>query len=157
MDGNVLAFAGAALAVFLAGSGSAKGVGLAGEAASGVVTEDPDKFGQIIPLQVLPSTQGLYGLITAFLILQKIGLFTGNMVQLNTNQGWLFFASALPIAVVGYFSGVAQGRVSAAAIGIVAKRPQEFSKGIILSAMVETFAVFAVLASLLMLVFGINV
>ena len=42
--GIVYALLGAALAVLLAGAGSSIGVGIAGQAAAGVVTEDPSKF-----------------------------------------------------------------------------------------------------------------
>ena len=64
MLGTVIATIGAALAVILSGIGSACGVGMVGEAGAGVVTEDPSKFGQILVLQLLPGTQGIYGLIT---------------------------------------------------------------------------------------------
>lgn len=156
LDGTVLAVIGAALAVILAGMGSAKGVGIVGQAAAGVVTEDPDKFGQTLLLQALPGTQGIYGLLTAFVILNKIGLIGGNPVELSLAQGGAFLFAALPIAIVGYFSAVAQGKVAAAGVGIVAKRPEELAKGITFAAMVETYAVLALLATILM-VFGINV
>ena len=64
--GIVLALLGAALASFMAGIGSAIGVGMAGEAAAGVVTEDPGKFGKVLLLQLLPGTQGIYGLLLAY-------------------------------------------------------------------------------------------
>ncbi|MGE4283992.1 MAG: permease, partial [Clostridia bacterium] len=87
-NGNFLAMMGAALAVLLAGTGSAKGVGIVGEAAAGVVTEDPSKFGQALLLQALPGTQGIYGLLTAFVILNKIGVVGGTMQNLTTQQGF---------------------------------------------------------------------
>ena len=155
-SGNFLALAGAAFAVIFAGMGSAKGVGLVGEAASGLVTEDPDKFGQALLLQALPGTQGIYGLLTAFVILNRIGIVGGTAVELTGPQGFYFFAAALPIAFVGYVSGIAQGRVAASAIGMIAKRPEELAKGITFSAMVETYAVLALLASILM-IFGITI
>ena len=73
-----LALLGAALAALLAGIGSAIGVGLAGEAAAGVVTEDPSKFGKVLLLQLLPGTQGIYGLLIAFLTLSNIGILGGS-------------------------------------------------------------------------------
>jgi V/A-type H+-transporting ATPase subunit K len=155
-NGNVLALTGAALAVILAGIGSAKGVGLVGEAAAGLITEDPDKFGQTLLLQALPGTQGIYGLLTAFVILNKIGLVGGTPVVLTPQQGLLFFAAALPIAIVGLLSAIIQGRTAAAGIGIVAKRSEDLAKAIMFAAMVETYAVLALLASILM-VFGINI
>ena len=144
------------MAVLLAGAGSAKGVGMVGEAAAGLVTEDPDKFGQTLLLQALPGTQGIYGLLTAFIILNKIGIIGGTPVELTIGQGLLFFTAALPIAIVGYYSAIAQARTAAAGIGIIAKRSTELAKAITYAAMVETYAVLALLGSILM-VFGIKI
>lgn len=153
--GQVIALFGAALAVLLPGIGSAKGVGLVGQSAAGVVTEDPDKFGQTLILQALPGTQGIYGLLTGFVMMQKMGIIGGNMISLTTGQGFLMFAAAMPITFVGLFSAILQGQTAAAGVGIVAKRPEELAKGITYAAMVETYAVLALLASILM-IFGIN-
>ena len=66
-SGTNLAILGAALAAILAGMGSAKGVSMVGEATSGLLTEDPSKFGKALILEALPGTQGIYGLIVAFI------------------------------------------------------------------------------------------
>ena len=110
---------GAALAAGLAGWGSAKGVGIVGQASTGLLTEDPGKFGKALILQALPGTQGIYGLITAFIILFKIGIL-GTPVQLTVAQGGYFLMASLPIAIVGYFSAIHQGRVAAAGIHLIA-------------------------------------
>ena len=150
--GLALALAGAALATFLPCMGSAKGVGLVGKAASGVIAEDPSKFGQTLLLQALPATQGIYGLLIAFLVLLKVGMVGGDAaVELNLLNGIYILLSCLPIAVVGYFSAIHQGGVAAAGVGVVAKRPEEVSKAMIYAAMVETYAVLALLVSFLML------
>ncbi len=150
--GTALALLGAALATFLPGMGSAKGVGIVGEAASGVVAEDPSKFGQTLLLQALPATQGIYGLLIGFLVLLKVGFVGGDaQVELTFINGLYIFLSCLPIAMVGYYSAIRQGRVAAAGIGVVAKRPEEVSKAMIYAAMVETYAVLALLVSFLML------
>ncbi|MGI6485588.1 MAG: V-type ATP synthase subunit K [Tepidanaerobacteraceae bacterium] len=153
--GQVYALFGAALAVLLPGIGSAKGVGIVGESAAGVVTEDPGKFGQTLILQALPGTQGIYGLLTGFVIMQRIGLLGGNLLSISSYQGLLILGAALPIAFVGLLSAIAQGRAAAAGVGIIAKRPEELAKGITYAAMVETYAVLALLASILM-IFGIK-
>lgn len=153
--GQVLALVGAALAVFLPGIGSAVGVGIAGQSAAGVVTEDPGKFGQALILQALPGTQGIYGFITGFLIILKIGMIGGEMVAVSKEAGLLILMSALPIAVVGLLSAIYQAKTAAAGLGIIAKRPEELAKGIVFAVMVETYAVLALLASILML-FGIT-
>lgn len=154
--GQVIALIGAALAVALPGIGSARGVGLVGESASGLITEDPSKFGQSLILQALPGTQGIYGFLAGFLTIQKIGLLSGTLLDITPFQGWLIFASCMPIAIVGLMSAIYQGRVAAAAIGIISKRPEEVAKGITFAAMVETYAVLSLLATILML-FGIRI
>lgn len=152
--GNNIAFAGAALAATLACMGSAKAVGLVGEASAGLISEDPSKFGKALLLQALPATQGIYGFITAFLILFKMGVFSGSVSTLTIAQGAYFFVAALPIAVVGYVSAVKQGKVSVAGVSLLSKRPKEVGKAMTSAAMVEAFAIFALLVSLLMILFS---
>ena len=149
--GLSFAVIGAACAALFAGIGSAKGVGLVGEAAAGVVSVDPSKFSKVLILQLLPGTQGLYGLLTAILLLSRIGIIGGTPADLTLNQGLMFLAACLPIAIVGLFSGIAQGRAAAAGVGIVAKKPDQSSKGVIMAAMVETYAILALLVSILLL------
>jgi V/A-type H+-transporting ATPase subunit K len=153
MEGIVLALLGVALAVGLSGIGSAIGVGLVGQSAAGVVTEDPDKFGQTLLLQALPMTQGIYGLLTGLVIMINLGIFAGDVVELTVTEGFSMMMAALPVALVGFISAIAQGRAAAAGIGLIAKRPEEMGKAITFAVMVETFAVFAVLVSLLLLLF----
>ena len=147
--GMVYALLGAALAVLLAGSGSALGVGVAGRAAAGVVSEDPSKFAKVLIMQLLPGTQGIYGLLVGFITLSKIGLLGGGAAAIDNNTGLLILAACLPIAVVGLISGKSQGQTSAASIGIVAKKPDQFGKAMLFPAMVETYAILALLISIL--------
>lgn len=150
--GPAMAVLGAAFAAFFAGLGSARGVGIVGEAATGVVIEDPEKFGKTLILQVIPGTQGFYGFITALIILSRIGLLAGGLKELSLYQGILYFVAALPIAIIGYRSAIYQGRVAAAGIQILAKRPDKFFDGVIYAVMVETYAVIALITSILMVV-----
>lgn len=149
MSGIVWALLGAALAVVLAGCGSAYGVGVAGQAASGVVTEDPSKFAKVLVIQLLPGTQGIYGLLVAFITLSKIGLLGGSVADLSMTTGLLIFAACLPIGIVGLISAMHQGRTAVAAIGVVAKKPDQFGKAMLFPAMVETYAILALLISIL--------
>jgi len=149
MSGIVWALAGAAAAVILAGCGSALGVGAAGQAAAGVVTEDPSKFAKVLLLQLLPGTQGIYGLLVAFLTLSKIGIIGGGAADLSKETGMLIFAACLPIAIVGLVSAIHQGKTSVASIGIIAKKPDQFAKAMLFPAMVETYAILALLISIL--------
>ena len=150
-SGQNLALLGAALAAGLAGLGSARGVGLVGQAASGLLTEDPSKFGKVLILQALPGTQGIYGLITAFIILIRTGVL-GTAVELTQMQGAYFLVAALPIALVGYGSAIHQGKVAVAGVNLIAKRPDEVGKAITSASLVEIYAVFALLVSLLLII-----
>ncbi|WP_130862947.1 V-type ATP synthase subunit K [Bacilliculturomica massiliensis] len=148
-NGNTLAYLGIAIAA-IAGIGSAYGVGIAGQAANGVVAEDPGKFGQALLLQALPGTQGIYGLLIAFLIMVKIGALGGDPKDLTIMQGAALMMAGIPIGLVGIFSGIAQGKTAASGIMLISKRPEEIAKGMVYTAMVETYAVLALLISFLM-------
>ena len=141
---------GAALAAGFAGSGSAWGIGIANEAAAGVMTEDPKKFVSALILLALPGTQGIYGFLVAIFALLKIGII-GSPVTVTVWQGLTIFAACLPIAIAGFYSAIWQGKSSAASILLISKRPEQMGKAVILPAMCETYAVLGLLTSLLML------
>ena len=148
--GQFYAIFGGALAVVLAGVGSALGVAIAGQSAAGVVAEDPDKFGSVLLLQALPGTQGIYGMLIAFILMGKIGLL-GSPVDISVEQGLQLFAACLPIAILGLVSAIYQGKTASAAIAMVAKRGETAGKGLTMTVMVETYAVLALLTSILMI------
>jgi len=149
--GLLLAIAGAALAVILAGIGSAIGVGLAGQAASGVMSEDPSKFGGILLLVALPGTQGIYGFLSGFLVILKLGLISGTVLQPTVNQGWAILFACMPVAWAGFISAIHQGKVCTAGVYMVAKQPKEAVKPLVMGALVETYAVLGLLATVLLL------
>ena len=146
--GMALALLGAALAAALACIGSAKGTGIAGEAGSGLVTEDPSKSGKVMILQVIPGTQGLYGFVIFFLAYLKI---SGAGTAIDVAHGLQIVSACLPIAIGGLLSAIAQGKVAAASVNILAKKPDDWSKGMIMCIVVEFYAILCLLASFLML------
>ena len=148
--GYALGILGAGLAAFLAGIGSAKGTGIAGEAGAGLVSEDPSKFGKAMILQVIPGTQGLYGFVIWFLAFSKLS-GVADISAITVAQGLQVLAACLPIAFAGLLSGIAQGKVAAASINILAKKPDDWSKGMILCITVEFYAILSLLASFMML------
>lgn len=145
IGGLAIGILGAALAAALSGIGSAKGTGIAGEAAAGVVSEDPSKFGKAMILQVLPGTQGLYGFVVFFIAMGKL---TGNM---DFSAGMQVLSACLPIALGGLFSAMAQGKVAAASMNILAKKPDDFAKGMLFCTIVELYAIISMLASIILL------
>ncbi|MFH1406531.1 MAG: V-type ATP synthase subunit K [Candidatus Omnitrophota bacterium] len=156
MLGLAIAMLGGALAVGFAGVGSAIGIQLAGSAANGVLSEDPDKFGTMILLVALPGTQGIYGFLVSFLVIMKLGLLTGSLPTLTDIQGLQILAACLPIALAGWISAINQGKVCAAGIGVAAKKPEAMMRALIYAALVETYAVLGLVASIFFLM-GIKV
>lgn len=152
-SGTNLALLGAAFATLFAGIGSAKGVNIVAKASAGLISEDPNKFGRAFLLLALPMTQGIYGLVTSFMIIFKLGVLSGAPAVLSHADGAYFFVASLPIAFGGMFSAIKQGEVAAAGISVLAKRPEATGKSIISASLVETYAIFAVLVSLLLVLF----
>lgn len=153
--GILLGYTGVALAAALAGIGSAVGVSIAGQAASGVVSEDPDKFGKVLLMQLLPGTQGIYGLVVAILIMLKMGVF-GEGVDLNFINGFKLFAASLPIGILGLYSGIYQGKAAVAGIHLIGQRGDQSGRALTMCAAVELYAVFGLLVSLLAILLGVQ-
>ena len=151
--GLAIGLLGAGLAACMAGAGSGVGTGIAGQAGAGLVTEDPGKFGKVMILQVVPGTQGLYGLVVFFVAIMQMGLLDGTAANLTFTEGCRYFAACLPIAIGGMVSAIAQGKVAAASVNLLAKNPDHWAKGMILCITVEFYAILSLLASMMMLLF----
>ena len=151
LGGMAIALLGAGLAVGLSCVGSAKGTGIAGEAGAGLLAQNPSLSGKVMVLQLLPGTQGLYGLVVWFFALIQMGMMNGTASELTLVDGYRYFAACMPMALGGLLSAIAQGRVAAGSINILAKKPDDWSKGIILCGIVEFYAILSLLASMLML------
>ena len=149
--GLAIGFLGASLACGLSCAGSARGCGIAGEAGNGLLCEDPSAFGKVMILQVIPGTQGLYGLVVWFFALLQMGVLSGTAVGMSVADGLRVACACIPMATGCAISAPAQGRVAATAITLMAKRPNDWAKGIILCITVEFYAILCLLASFLML------
>ena len=147
--GNNLAILGAALAVVLPGFGSAKAVNMVARATAGLICEEPQKFGKSMLLQALPMTQGIYGMVVAFLIIVFSGLMGGGE-PLTVEQGFYYTFASLPIAFGGWYSALKQGEVAVAGISVLAKKPEAVGKAVISASFVELYAILALLISILL-------
>jgi V/A-type H+-transporting ATPase subunit K len=145
--GLALALFGCVLAAVPAGIGSAMGIRLVADVASGVLAEDPKKFGSLFVLVALPGTQGFYGFLGAFLAIMKLGIL-GTLAPITFWQGAQLCLACIPVGVAGYVTAIWQGKVCAAGAELVAKRASEGAKGIIFGALVETYAVLGLLATI---------
>ncbi len=149
--GFALAILGGALAVALAGIGSAIGVGISGQASNGVMSENPQIFVPLLLLTALPGTQGVYGFLIGVILMLKLGLLGEAVVKIGFYQGMGILFACLPIALAGLVSGIYQGKVCATGVYMVAKQSKDFVKPLIMAVFVEFYAVLGLLTSLLML------
>ncbi|MBQ7278491.1 MAG: V-type ATP synthase subunit K [Clostridia bacterium] len=154
--GIILATLGAVTAAIGGILGSTLGVGKAGQAAAGLVSEQPERFGNALILQLLPGTQGIYGLVVAVFIAMRAGLLPGGAVEVSVSQGLQLLFAAFPMCFGGLVSAIHQAKVSVSGINTIGKRPEEFGHCMLMASMVETYAIFSLLISML-LIFGVNV
>ena len=154
--GMALALSGAAIAAFMAGIGSSIGIGIAGRSATGVLSEKPERYGQMFIMVVLPGTQGFYGFLAAFLVMLNLNFFNADPVMtVNFKTGVAILAACLPIAFAGMVSAIHQGKVCAAGILMTAKRPEmAFKAGVVYAVMVEVYAVLGLLVTMFILLKG---
>jgi V/A-type H+-transporting ATPase subunit K len=93
-------------------------------------------------------------MVVFFFAIVKMGLMGGDLsalLNMTTAQGMAYFVACLPMALGGLLSAIAQGRVAAGSINILAKKPDDWSKGLLLCGIVEFYAILSLLASMLML------
>ena len=154
-QGHYLAFIGAALAVILSGIGSSLGVGRAGQLAAGITAENPSTFSKLLVLQLLPGTQGIYGLLVGFLILLRVGAIGPTLTEVSEVQGMAMIIGAIPVGLIGLISAHYQGKVSEAGMKLLAKRPDALGQAISMAVMVETYAILALLLSFLICFMGV--
>ncbi len=156
--GIALAFLGAGLAVLVAGIGSAIGIGIAGRSAAGVLSEKPERYGQMFIMVVLPGTQGLYGFLGAFLVMLKMNFFgAGGLPEISVSLGCQILAACLPVALAGLVSAIHQGKVCSAGILMTAKRPEmAFKAGVIYAVFVELYAMLGLVVTMFIILMGIE-
>ena len=150
--GLALGLLGAGLAAVLSASGPPKAPASPARPARGLLCQDPSKFGKVMILQVIPGTQGLYGLVVWFFAVFRMGLLDGTAFDMTVQEGLRYFVACLPMALGGLFSAIAQGRVAAGSINLLAKKPDDWSKGMVLCITVEFYAILSLLASMLMII-----
>ncbi len=151
LTGYHWAILGAAFASIGGAAGSSAGITYIAQVAGGIITEDPDKFGPMLPLIAIPGTQGIYGFITGVLVVVFFGLLGGGGTKIEPTTGFLIFGACLPVAFSCMISAIYQGLTSVGAASMVARRTEEAGKALVLPALVETYAVLALILSILLL------
>lgn len=149
--GPVLAFTAAGFTVALCGIGSILGISVAARAGAGVATEKPEAFGKLLIMAALPGSQGIYGFVGAFMILNAIGALGTELATVSLTQGVQFLVAALPVIITGLLSAVHQGRVAVAGMNMIAKDPSTSGQALSMAVLVETYAILGLLISLFMI------
>ena len=139
----ILTIIGIAVSILLSGIGSARGASMIGKAAAALISEQPEKFGQSLVLQMMSASQGLYGFIVGFLIFMKID------DSLTFTIGLRNIGAGLLMGLTGYLTAIQQSITATAGMQILAKKPEHSTKGVLYSAMIETYAIFAFVISVL--------
>jgi V/A-type H+-transporting ATPase subunit K len=143
---SILILVGILISIVMSGIGSAKGGAMIGTAAAGLISEQPEKFGQSLVLQMMSASQGLYGFIIGFLIFTNLG--GDEPIAIAT--ALRCFGAGTIMGLAGYFTAIEQSKAATAGIGILAKKPEHSTKGVLYSAMIETYAIFAFVVSVLL-------
>jgi len=152
-SGFVYALVGATCAVVLAGIGSAVGISYPAALATGAMTEDPRNFGKYLLLVALPGTQGIYGFVGAFLVIQKLGLTSGGALaaSLTATQGFQIMWACFPVAIAGLVSAIFQGKVCANGVALTSKQPAESGKALVYGVFVEFYAILGLITTIFLL------
>lgn len=146
IGGNAFALIGAALAVGLCCTGSAFGMLYVQKASCGIVAEKPEKYSKTLILQLIPSSNALYGFIVAFLVLTKVVLASASY---TINEGLMVMGGCLAVAIAGLTAAIAQGKVCASAAVMVGKRDDLLGRALTMSVFTELFALFGLIISIL--------
>jgi V/A-type H+/Na+-transporting ATPase subunit K len=154
---TILALIGVAIASGAGAIGSSIGVGLIAKTGAGLLSKEPSKFPQVLALCALPSTQSLYGLLFGFIVLIQIGLLGGVAKVFSNEIGLAFLAASLPVGIAIFISGIYQGIAGAAGVKILAEKPENFSQAIVLASLIESFSIFGLVISLLIVFVGIKI
>lgn len=149
--GLAITLVGAAFATILPCIGSILGVGMVGQAGAGLLTEKPALAGKVITLNVLPGSQGLYGMVISLLFIFNYATLLSGKVAISTTQGWALFGAFLPVMIACLVSAIYQAKVCVGGLHMLAKDEKLAGRAITMAALVETYALLGFLISFFML------
>lgn len=147
--GIILALVGAGLSIIGGGLGTIIGTLYVGGSGAGLVASKPKLFGLVLLLSALPSSQGIYGFLGSILIMQQTGLLSGAPIAMTPEQGFVLLVGALPVALLGLFSGAGQGKILQSGLRIIANNASNVGQAVILGVLMESMAVFGLLLTIL--------
>ncbi|MDR1199653.1 MAG: hypothetical protein LBK94_11710 [Prevotellaceae bacterium] len=138
MEPILFAYIGIAFMVGLSGISSCLGINIAASATIGAVKKDSGVFGSCMLLTALPSTQGLYGFASFYLL---SGYLTAGITLL---QGAAILGTGVAVGIVCLFSAIKQGQICANGIVAIGNGHKVFGNTLILAAFPELYAILGV-------------
>ena len=143
-------FMGAVFVITLGTLGSAIGIRISGSQAAGVLSEKPELFGKMFVMMALPGTQGFYSFVCGIMMIVLSGVLNKGTVISNA-KGLAFMTVGIGVGLVEWLSAIAQGQASAAAESLTGRQPSSSGQAILIPALVETYAVIALVSGILLL------
>ena len=136
---TILGYAGCAFAIGIPSIGSSIGVLIPGSVSHGAMAKVDEGHGKFVGISAAPSSQTIYGLILMFVLLPKVQ------------------TEGVAVLIIGIFCGLAimvsailQGKVASTAIIASTKKQEIFGKCFAAAGIIETFAIFALVAGIVM-------
>jgi V/A-type H+-transporting ATPase subunit K len=148
--GPLLVFSGAILVIVLGGLGSAIGIRISGSQAAGVLSEKPELFGKMFVMMALPGTQGFYSFVCGIMIIVLSGVLDKGAV-ISSGKALALLTVGVGVGMVERQSAIAQGQASAAAESLTGRQPSFFGQAILIPALIETYAVVALVSGILLI------
>jgi V/A-type H+-transporting ATPase subunit K len=140
MDFNMV---GPALALGISAIGSSIGCYIAGAASHAIMSRVEEGHGKFIALSAAPSSQSIYGLLVMLLMARSI-----QAGALSPISG---IAIGVSVGLALAVSAIFQGKVCATGIQATAKQPAIFGKCFASVGIIESFALFAFVFSILLM------
>ncbi|RIE09455.1 MULTISPECIES: V-type ATP synthase subunit K [Candidatus Cryosericum] len=148
--GSLWTFMGAVMVITLGGLGSAHGIRVSGSQAAGVLSEKPELFGKMFVMMALPGTQGFYSFVCGIMMIVLSGVLNKGAAVSNA-KGLAFLAVGVGVGLVEWWSAILQGQASAAAESLTGRQPSSSGQAILIPALVETYAVIALVSGILLI------
>ena len=135
----ILGYLGLGLVLALSGIGSAMGTTTAGNAAEGALKRKPEGSGNYMVLSALPATQGIYGFVAFFMLMNKVA-----------EAGALVFGIGVSVGLVCMLSAIRQGQVCANGIVGISQGHDVFTNTLIYAALPEFYAILGLVGALML-------
>jgi len=138
---TILGYIGLGLVLALAGIGSSYGTTIAANAAEGALKKKPEASGTYMVLSALPATQGIYGFVAFFMMLNKM--------RANPDMGLIIFGVGTCVGLVCMLSAIRQGKVCANGIVGVSEGYDVMTNTLIYAALPEFYAILGLVGALM--------